>query len=106
MTTLRRLLLLALFGAWGIACGDPEATVDCSECTDGLCWYTTDFDGSLSGSGCLDWPVACETERSCECVNANTDTGEGCESMGYVQNTNACSVEEEGPVLFCVSTLG
>ena len=107
MTSLRRLLLLALFGAWGLACGDPEPTLDCSGCADDeLCWYTTDFDGSLSGSGCIDWPAACDTDRTCGCVNASTGEGEGCEAMGYVQNSNACAEEEAEPVLYCVSTLG
>lgn len=106
MTTIRRAVLTTFVCAWGFACGDPGPSLDCSGCVDGLCWYTTDFDGSLSGSGCLDWPAACDADRSCECVNANTAPGEGCDAMGYVQNSNACSTEEEGPVVYCVSTLG
>ncbi len=107
MSWMRRVSWILVFGAWGLACGDPEPSLDCSGCTDGLCWYTTDFDGSLSGSGCLDWPAACDTDRSCECVNANTSSGEGCDAMGFVQNSNACALDEdEGPVLYCVSTLG
>lgn len=99
--------MITVFGAWAFACGDPEPSLDCSGCSeDELCWYTTDFDGSLSGSGCIAWPAACADDRSCECVNASTGTGEGCDTMGYVQNSNACAIEESEPVLYCVSTLG
>ena len=104
---IRRTLLLLAFGAWGLACGDPEPVLDCSGCTgDQLCWYTTDFDGSLSESGCLPWPAACDADRSCACVNASTESGEGCDAMGYVQNSGACALEDAEPVLYCVSTLG
>jgi len=104
---IRRALMIAAFGGWALACGDPEPSLDCSVCgEDELCWYTTDFDGSLSGSGCIPWPSACADERSCACVNTSTGAGEGCDGMGYVQNSNACEVEESEPVLYCVSTLG
>ena len=92
---------------WGLACGETGETLDCGACAeDELCWYTTDFDGELGGSGCIDWPAACESDRSCECVDANTDFGEGCDALGYVQNSNACESSEGEPILYCVSTLG
>lgn len=86
------------------SCGD---TIDCSGCSeDEICWYSTDYDGSLDGNGCFPWPAACESDRTCECVNSQTESNEACWTVG-VQNSGACSLDENGePLLSCETTLG
>ena len=103
-----RLLLVALAVAMAMGCGEAEETLECDCAADELCWYTTDFDGELDGSGCLPYPAACSDDASCDCVNANPSSDEGCRSLGMEQNSNACAfdADQDQPVLYCVSTLG
>ncbi len=81
---------------------------DCSGCSDDeLCWYTVDFDDSVTTT-CAAWPQWCDTDRTCDCLETQTDPDgqKFCDSIGAAQNTNACELVDERPVLFCETRLG
>mgnify|MGYP001605411724 CR=1 FL=1 len=94
----------AATGGNGGGSGLPHG-IDCSTCSDAqVCWYTLDFDGSVSRVGCLELPAECETPADCECINAAQE--KVCDQVNWVQNSNACSTHEAVPVVECISTLG
>jgi hypothetical protein len=51
----------------------------------------------------MGWPAECLDEPTCACVNATDST---CDALGWVQNSEACTIIEDRAVLSCVSTLG
>lgn len=122
-SSLRTALLLSALAL--AACGDKDdddtgsstdsgtaATgPDCSACSDDeLCWYTIDFDDAYI-THCDPWPSWCEDDRSCDCLETETSPDEGvlyCETseVGGAQNTDACEVIDDRPVLFCETRLG
>jgi hypothetical protein len=106
--------LVGALCAGGVGCGGGDGgaadtpfpeDIDCEMCAeDEVCWYTTDFDGTLHQSGCLDLPADCQEDRSCDCVNASDESV--CDQVGWVQNGDACETIEDIPVVECISTLG
>lgn len=101
----RNVLALAAIISIAACGGSTSNEIDCDVCADDeVCWYTTNVEGSTSDSGCLSLPAACVDDQSCDCINS--EPASTCEQVGFEQNSNACSVVDDAPLVYCVSTLG
>ena len=84
---------------------EPATTPDCTCADDQLCYYTADIEGIVETEGCVDYPVACVGDRSCDCVN-DDESEPVCSELGFEQNFDACRVIGDQPVLYCEANLG
>ena len=106
MTSLLALVLLVTVCSCSRLPSTPEE-IDCSACGDDLCWYDYDIERDGYVAHCAPWPDQCTNDRSCECLDSETDANGllFCDQFG-VSRSDACDVIDGRLLIYCETNLG